>query len=180
MSSSRGVTRLVSLCLAGRYFSAGLMCSKRSTLTTFGDCRPGLVLLSLVLPKVSKCRIYHRVHSGTTAPVVVLSTGDRMFSGILKLRLKTSSCVVGPFSPGRVITHMETILEECRIKRRGSASIRGAGYTRFSKLAVGLAGCSIIYSKRPISVPPGRLRLLCYLTTSPGRMFAERRLLSHV
>ncbi len=53
ISSSRGVYRLLELCLRGRNFGAVTTFSNRRTLSLGGDCTPSLVLLSVVLPGFS-------------------------------------------------------------------------------------------------------------------------------
>ncbi len=107
-------------------------------------------------------------------PVVVLATGNRAFSGVLKLRLNTSSCIAGPFSTGRMVTHIGTILHQ--------DNGRGTRMTRIgcSGLGVGLAGCRLVMSNGTVSAPPGRLRLVCRLTDGPGHMCAHSRLLSRI
>lgn len=108
------VTSLRGSCLRLDNFRIRVRGSKAGKLRETLRRRFSLFVLSLVLPKMSKFRVYGGVHRVGGAPVLVISTGGSSVSGVHKLKLKTSSCIAGPFSPDRLMTHIGTRLTQCR------------------------------------------------------------------
>lgn len=114
MRSRITVTSLRGSCLRLDNFRMRIRGSNADNLTETLTRSFSLFVLSLVLPNVSNFRVYGEVHRGGGAPVLVISTGGSSVSGVEKLKLNTSSCIAGPFSPSRLITEMGTRLTECR------------------------------------------------------------------
>lgn len=177
MSSRGPVSSVVGFGLAGRNCSIFATFSNRRTLTRFTGINPSVVLLSLVLPGVSNLRIYQRVHGADSIPVVVLATGSSRVSGILKLRLNTSSCIAGPFSGQRLITHMGTGLEERTSPIITPPRRSSAGRVGVNTLVVRRSTCVISGHKMRVRLARHRFRLLRCLTGRVNRIVAQRRLL---
>lgn len=93
-----------------RTFIIGRLSSRCHILATIGKIRTlgilgrramGLIVSSVVVPRVSKLRLYRRLGSRLSCdrvPVVLLATGAALRTGVRKVGLKTSMCVRGPFS----------------------------------------------------------------------------------
>lgn len=178
MMSSRGpVSSVVGFGLAGRNCSIRATCSNRRTLGRIRRISPSLVVLSLVLPGVSNLRITHRIHGARSVPVVVIATGSTRVSGILNLRVNTSSCIAGPFSGHRLITHIGTGLEHRTTITGTAPRRRGSSSVRVNDLAVRPRTCIISGGNRGVRLARHRFRLLCCLTGRVNRIVAHRRLL---
>lgn len=177
MISSRGpVSSVVGFGLRGRNCRIIITCSNRRTLRGIRDRRPSLVILSLVLPGVSNLRITGQIQTGRAAPVVVMATGSSRLSGILKLRLKTSSCIAGPFSGQRLMTQIGTGLHHRRTTTTPTTRTRGTS-VRINSLAVRPSTCAIAGHNRGVGLARHRFRLLCCLTRRVNRIVGHRRLL---
>lgn len=140
--------------------------------------------LSLGLPKVSKLRIGTRLQGVSPAiPVVVLATESSRSSRILKLRVNTSSCVIGPFSPVALVTEVGTLRHHTRVTPLKGGNIitrRGGSNCSIiaSRFGLGSGAHRTCLSNGPVgSLAPGRFSLLGALTRGPHRMFSESRLL---
>lgn len=136
-----------------------------------------LVLLSVVLPNQSNFRVYHAVHTAGSVPVLVMSTQRRSVSGVHNLNLNTSSCVIGPFDPGRLMTQIGNRLTQCR--RLASHRARHS-ILHCKSLRVSRDNRHIFIGKGRITLPGGRFRLLLFFTGGPSVIFDGRALFSHI
>lgn len=86
---------------------------KVRTLTTLSGRCIGLIIDSMVVPRVSNFRLYGAVGSSLDCdrvPIMLLATGAGVRSGVRKLRLKTSTCVRGPFSIRCLLTGVSDLV----------------------------------------------------------------------
>lgn len=134
----RSGTRLQAF--VGSYLSSGCAIlrtgGKMRTVDVLGDNGVVSVVISSVLvPRVSKLRLYGRVGDGVSfsrLPLVLLSTGASAKAGVGNLGGNTSMCVRGPFSVRRLGTRVGDIL-------RGERGVRG-GFVRSPLRCCGLGG----------------------------------------
>ncbi len=83
------------------------------TLSVLRGRRISVIVDSIVVPRVSNCRLYGRVGSSVgldRVPVVFLATGGSVRDGVGKLRVKTRTCVRGPFSFSFLRTRVHSLL----------------------------------------------------------------------
>lgn len=118
ISSSRSVMQLVARDLGFRRFGAVRTCSKGGTFCCLGRGGVSFIILSVVVPRVSNFRIYQGVEDRCGVPVLLLDTHDESVSGVVKLRVKTSSCVAGPFDVRRLASQVGTRFEGISQLRR--------------------------------------------------------------
>lgn len=93
---------------------------------------PDVILDSIIVPHVSKARLYGRVGNRFGAyrvPMILLATEATIRRAIRKLHLKTSSCVAGPFGVGVLISHYGGLIGSHVRLRRGFAG-RPRTFTR--------------------------------------------------
>lgn len=179
--SSVGVSTLRRSCLRTGSFRIGATTSNVGNLSLTLGRSFSLILLSVVLPKVSKLGIYAGLERGGSVPVVVMDTGHSSVSGVGKLNFNTSSCVIGPFSPNRLITEIVTRVGECRELASGSRSIN-SGYraVRVDNLGLSNGTEHTFISSARLTLAGGRFSLLCFLTTDPSAICDGRGLFSRV
>lgn len=130
---------LIRTVLGGRNCALLAASDKTGTLHVTRRERPGLVLLSVVVPRVSKCRMLRRLGDGPRAggvPIVVVSTLDSVRDVMGNCRLKTARCMAGPFRQRRLIGH---ITRHCRLFDVGHVGRRLRGAVRSHS-----ALCSIV------------------------------------
>lgn len=78
---------------------------------------PSLVVDSVVVPGISKLRLYHHVGRGMRAsrvPIVLLATHDKSRTGVDNCTIKTSSCVSGPFDFSILLIHVGRLVRRRR------------------------------------------------------------------
>lgn len=178
--SRRSCHRPLMCRLAHRKCSISTTSANRRNLRLFAGNNVSLILLSLVLPNVSNATLYHHVHRRDHIPVVVLATGDTRVSGIINLRVNTSSCIAGPCSFHRLLTHVHTIVHHGRTTTRTSNAISSSVPLIYNSVTVRINRRRIAMHNRAIFFPLGRFRLLRCLVRGGNHIVAHRRLVSHV
>lgn len=73
-------------------------------------CSVGLIVVSVGLPNGGNLLLTHRLHRRTGITLVFLANHSGRISGVLNLRVNTSSCVAGPFGPHRLAVHTHGLL----------------------------------------------------------------------
>lgn len=176
ISSRRSLYRVLGFGLRGRKCFISATGSTRRTLGV-RLARCGLLLLSIVVKRVSKFGVTGVLGGGGTAtsvPVVFVATGSARGSAMAKFGLKTSSCVSGPFSLHRIVTHIGTILQHADPARKGRTRRR----LRCGKLLISVAGGGIDVSNVRVSLAGGRFRVLLLLLRGGNHMFSHRSVLT--
>lgn len=166
VSSSQPVLRLMGGKLRGSKRAIAVRASAtRIPLRKLGKC--GLVVLSVVVPSVSKFACYNGVHSLISYPVLFLATGAVRESVASNLKLKTSSCLAGPFHVTRLHTEMRTRLHHRRERQRISLA--------FSQVGVSLSTGRLLISGVPIPLAGDRCLVYRCLTNGEKRIFSGGR-----
>lgn len=83
-----------------------------------------------------------------------------------KLGVKTSSCVLGPFSRRRLLTEVRTILEEARSRRK---------VLSFGNLMLGPGSCRLLFRSGRVLLAPGRFTVVKLFLKGQGGIFSESR-----
>lgn len=143
--------------------------AKSGTVSCMGRISPSLVILSLVLPFIDKSTLLDRVQGFSSVPIVIISTGDLAFGGVRLLHLKTSSCLIGPFSLSRLLTQVRHGLREYRGRTR-------ALRVMVNGLFISATSGAIVLSSSTVSLATQRCRVLRLLVQCPKGMFSGRGL----
>lgn len=94
--------------------------------------QPSVVIDSIVVPRVSKARVYLGVGGSFSmyrVPIMLLATLASTRRGVRNLRQNTSSCVGGPFGTGMLLTHYGGLIHG-HVVLRGGFDRRGSFSTR--------------------------------------------------
>lgn len=175
ISSRPSVLRFIGCALIGRNCRMFATRGKTRTLGTTTRRHPRLVLLSVVVPIVSKTRAYHTVHRSPrlhSAVIIFLSTLNRRRRRLTNFNIKTSSCLAGPVGVGLLIDHIRTVL--------GHVSTKGTPTPTRRNITVSHRHCAIAHSNHRVDLPHGRFTLLSLLCSSPNGLFSHRRVCTQV
>lgn len=145
------------------------------TVRILGDRPFSLMLLSVGLPSKSKCTVTGAVQGGCDSAVMVfLATGSERDSRVQKCRLKTMSCVAGPFSVCSLREGIRGMLHV--VKRR--ISVRSIFSS--NELFLGFTRRATVLNKGPLALSALRFQVLGLFYRGHGHMLAEGRLLRGV
>lgn len=130
----------------------------------FCGCTPSLVVTSIVVPRVSKFRVVQQVQGrGGRIPMLFLDTHSSASSVIFNFRLKTGSCIHGPFDLHRLIIHTGTLLVGCGRRRKEARFCR----VKLCAFCPGIR--ALLVTKRDSGLSCGRSRVLGHLYRGRGR-----------
>lgn len=171
-SSSGTVLSSLRVCLGLR--KCGIF-GTRGKERTLGATRRGslrYVVLSVVVPSLSKLGTALGLQRDGGVPVVLLSTGDRSASGVANLSFKTSSCIAGPFGPLRLVTQMGSRVEHCISLNdvRGGSDLVIA-----KKLTLSLSSGRVALSNRGIGLATARCNVLRCLVGGVNEILSAGR-----
>lgn len=173
MYSSRGsVMSTVDVCLADSNCRMVPTQGKLRTLSVMGRGSIRLILVSVVVPIVSNVRTVIRVEGVSGIPIVLLATGDRSASGMLKLAIKTSSCIAGPFGPMRLRTEIGSRVEECVLLNTNGADTKGL---MVNNVRLSSGSGAIAISNRTTGLAHARCSVLGLLVRRPNRICSPGR-----
>ncbi len=137
-----------------------------STLVCLSDKGCSILVLSIVVPILSNVATLGGLHRRNgRVPMLVLATGTRVSSGILKLSDNTGCCLAGPFSAGRLLTTVHTVAEH-RARARGGVSLNG--------VALSESAFRVSSPAKDFQLTGGRFRVVRVLVSCPRRVFPTR------
>lgn len=178
ISSRTEVERVVEGCTRFRNFRIRRTISNVRTVRVYHGRSFSLVVVSIVVPRLSNFSTYERVEGFGGAPVVVLSTENRRCSGVRNFRLNDSSCIIGPFSPGRLVVHIGTMVGHSR-NTRGRSGIGGSMFA-CRNLSISFSTEVIAVSNGEVRVAPGRCRLFFCVMGGGKLTLAHRGLVDRI
>jgi len=139
-------------------------------------CRPDIVVLDLMLPKLDGLEVFRRIRIERDLPILMLTAKSEEIDRVVGLELGADDYVTKPFSPREVVARIRAVL-----RRRA----RSSGDTYGEPIVVG-----------PLEIDSGRREVRCegtlipltrkefdlleLLTSHPGRAFRRFELLEQV
>jgi two-component system phosphate regulon response regulator PhoB len=138
---------------------------------------PDLVLLDLMLPGLDGLEVCRRLQADSTTaaiPIVMVTAKGEESDIVLGLQMGADDYVTKPFSPKELLARIKAVL------RRGPLrDERGAG-ERIARdgLVIDVGKHMVTVEGEAVTFTATELRLLHFLASHPGRVFARDQLLS--
>ncbi|MBO0656230.1 MULTISPECIES: response regulator transcription factor [Streptomyces] len=143
--------------------------------------RPDLVLLDLMLPDLSGFEVCRRIRATQQIPIIMLTARGDDIDVVLGLEAGADDYIVKP-ARGEVL--------EARIRAvlRRAAPVDGgpdpalvpAAAESHGDLTIDRAGLLVSKHGQDLALAPSEMKLLLYLSATPGRVFSRQQLLEHV
>ncbi len=144
--------------------------------------RPDLVLLDLMLPDKSGFEVCRRIRATQQIPIIMLTARGDDIDVVLGLEAGADDYIVKP-ARGEVL--------EARIRAvlRRAAPVDGGGPDPavpqataevHGDLTIDRAGLLVSKHGQDLPLAPSEMKLLLYLSATPGRVFSRQQLLEHV
>ncbi len=145
-------------------------------LTRIAECKPDVVLLDWMLPRVSGievCRQIRRAPKLRALPVIMLTARGEESDRIRGLNCGADDYVTKPFSPAELVARIRTVMR--RTNRDTSQE-----HLQFADIVMDLAAYRVIRDGQPIHLGPTEFRLLRFFMLHPGRVYSREQLLDAV
>ncbi|MYU02228.1 MULTISPECIES: response regulator transcription factor [unclassified Streptomyces] len=140
--------------------------------------RPELVLLDLMLPGMSGLEVCRRIREVSRVPIVILSARGDDIDVVVGLEAGADDYVVKPASATVIAARMRAVLR--RIAPPPGDGNASDALATFGDLEIDRS--SLIARKHGTELPlaPSELKLLLFLSASPGRTYSRQQLLEEV
>ncbi|PHQ52514.1 DNA-binding response regulator [Streptomyces cinnamoneus] len=180
IEDDRAVREGVTLTLRRRGHDVEAAPTGEAGLAALETFRPDLVLLDLMLPDKSGFEVCRRIRATQQIPIIMLTARGDDIDVVLGLEAGADDYIVKP-ARGEVL--------EARIRAvlRRAAPVDGAGCEpapaaaeAHGDLVIDRAGLLVSKNGQDLPLAPSEMKLLLYLSATPGRVFSRQQLLEHV
>jgi DNA-binding response OmpR family regulator len=142
-------------------------------------CRPDLLVLDLMLPRVDGfdvCRVLRsQLPSGPDIPIIMLTARAGEDDLLLGLALGADDYLTKPYSPRELVARVRSVLR--RAARAGAAAPERY---QVGGLVIDTARHEVRVDGAAVDTTPAEFTILACLAASPGRAFTRQLLLEHV
>jgi len=142
-------------------------------LSLFGEHRPDIVLLDLMLPGIDGWEVCRGIRAAGDTPVIMITAKGETIDKVQGLEMGADDYIAKPFDMKEVMARIRAVL------RRSGQSDRGRKL-RYDKLEVDMDGFTLTVDGQVVDTPPKELELLYYLAASPNRVYSRNQLLDEV
>ena len=141
-----------------------------------------LMVLDVLMPELDGLQVCRRLRqSGSTLPVIFLSSRTEVVDRILGLELGGDDYVPKPFSPREVASRIKAVLRRRASPAPRNASAEGAGdVLTHGALEVDVVRLEVRAGPSKVDLTPTEFEMLRALLESPGRLLSRTDLISKV
>jgi two-component system response regulator ResD len=146
-------------------------------LSVFGETRPDLVLLDLMLPRIDGFEVFRRMRAASSTPVIMLTARGEETDRVVGLELGADDYVTKPFSPREVVARVQAVL---RRTNHAEDEDEGLGVLEFGSIAIDEPRREVTVRGTAVRLTRKEFDLLAYLARRPGVTLTRTRLLEEV
>ena len=143
-------------------------------LARFGQIKPDLVLLDIMLPGADGLEICKEIRKQSQVPIIMLTARDEVTDKVVGLEVGADDYLTKPFHPQELVARAKALLRRARIEPDAPKLIRAG------KLEVDLERHEVRYAESKVQLRPKEFDLLALLSRHPGRVFQRSELLDLV
>jgi len=171
------ISELISLYLNKEGYETKEVANGKLALEVFGEYRPDLVLLDIMLPGVDGYDVCKEIRKTNRTPIIMLTAKGEVFDKVLGLELGADDYMVKPFDPKELIARVKAVLrrnsqplEEEKVKNR----------IVLDNLIIDKDNYSVTYEGNLVELPPKELEVLYFLASHPKQVFTREQLLDKI
>jgi len=143
-------------------------------LARFGQVRPDLVVLDVMLPGVDGLTICKEIRKQSQVPIIMLTARDEITDKVVGLELGADDYLTKPFHPQELVARAKALLRRARLEPDQPRLIRAG------RLEVDLERHEVRQGSTRIQLRPKEFDLLALLARHPGRVYQRSELLDLV
>src|SRR5215469_2191203 len=143
-------------------------------LTRFGQVKPDLVVLDIMLPGADGLTICKEIRKQSQVPIIMLTAKDEVTDKVVGLEVGADDYLTKPFHPRELVARAKALLRRARIEPDQPKLIRAGG------LEVDLERHEVRHGKARVQLRPKEFDLLALFARHPGRVFQRSELLDLV
>jgi DNA-binding response OmpR family regulator len=143
-------------------------------LTRFGQLKPDLVVLDIMLPGMDGLTICKEIRKHSQVPIIMLTARDEVTDKVVGLEVGADDYLTKPFHPQELVARAKALLRRARLEADTTELIRAG------KLEVDLDRHEVRHGKARVQLRPKEFDLLALLARHPGRVYQRSELLDLV
>src|SRR5438093_1441318 len=143
-------------------------------LTRFGQVKPDLVVLDIMLPGADGLTICKEIRKLSQVPIIMLTAKDEVTDKVVGLEVGADDYLTKPFHPQELVARAKALLRRARQEPDQPRLIRAGN------LEVDLERHEVRHGEKKIALRPKEFDLLALLARHPGRVFQRSELLDLV
>jgi len=143
-------------------------------LTRFGQVKPDLVVLDIMLPGTDGLTICKEIRKQSQVPIIMLTAKDEVTDKVVGLEVGADDYLTKPFHPQELVARAKALLRRAKIEPDQPRLIRAGA------LEVDLERHEVRHGKARVQLRPKEFDLLALLARHPGRVFQRSELLDLV
>src|SRR5215471_2055452 len=143
-------------------------------LTRFGQLKPDLVVLDIMLPGTDGLTICKEIRKQSQVPIIMLTAKDEVTDKVVGLEVGADDYLTKPFHPQELVARAKALLRRAKIEPDQPRLIRAGA------LEVDLERHEVRHGKARVQLRPKEFDLLALLARHPGRVFQRSELLDLV
>lgn len=174
------VQKGVSLALCRRGHEVEVVESGEKGLLAVEQSLPEVVLLDLMLPGMSGVEVCRRIREAHRLPIIIISARGDDFDLVVGLEAGADDYMVKPVSGDVLGARMQAVLRRVAVQDRPAGPEGAGGVDVYGDLTVDRAAMKVALDGRELVLAPSELKLLLFLSASPGQVFSRQQLLQHV
>src|SRR6202795_2015414 len=143
-------------------------------LTRFGQVKPDLVVLDIMLPGADGLAICKEIRKQSQVPIIMLTARDEVTDKVVGLEVGADDYLTKPFHPQELVARAKALLRRARVEPDQPKLIRAG------KLEVDIERHEVRLGNAKVQLRPKEFDLLSLLARHPGRVFQRSELLDLV
>jgi DNA-binding response OmpR family regulator len=143
-------------------------------LARFGQLKPDLVVLDIMLPNVDGLTICREIRKQSQVPIIMLTARDEVTDKVVGLELGADDYLTKPFHPQELVARAKALVRRSRLEPDQPRLVRAG------KLEVDFERHEVRYGDLKLQLRPKEFDLLALLARHPGRVFQRSELLDLV
>lgn len=163
----------LTLALKGRDHEVQSAASGEEGLDLLGRFAADVVVLDFMLPGIDGFEVCRRIRAATSTSIVMLSARGDDFDVVGGLEAGADDYVVKPVRPQVLEARIRAVL-----RRTDSSPV--SPMEMYGELCIDRACLTVSRGGLQVALPPMEMRLLLYLSASPGQVFSRQQLLESV
>ncbi|GAA0399135.1 response regulator transcription factor [Streptomyces luteireticuli] len=181
IEDDRAVREGVTLTLRRRGHEVEAAGTGEAGLAALASFRPDLVLLDLMLPDISGFEVCRRIRTTQQLPIIMLTARSDDIDVVLGLEAGADDYIVKPARGEVLEARIRAVLRRAALPDGGGPDPeRPAPAETHGDLVVDRAGLLVSKHGQDLALAPSEMKLLLYLSATPGRVFSRQQLLEHV
>lgn len=173
------ISELISLYLTKEFFDSRAVADGSLVMDVFGEYKPDLVLLDLMLPGVDGYQLCREIRRISQVPIIMMSAKGEVFDKVLGLELGADDYVIKPFDTKEIVARVRAVL------RRSAAAVdsqpqNNEELVSLPGLTINKTGYLAELNGENLALAPKELELLFYLASNPNKVFTREQLLNQI